>query len=384
MGSRELLPSQSTTLSFAPLHPDTTMTTPNIKSEEFALLSEFFEQLASRGSQYLGKVPAPMPAKGDIEGSPLSAGVPEDLASVLQKMEAYLSTRMQKPDNGQPTNEGCSRRKPATSPGPESLEVNPKWMVAATFPLGDKYPFTFKLMIHKLYKLGEWAEVVKAAVEKSQTEFKPLTEREPKKKTASGGSVEDARVAPVVAGKGTLPTRIRSHSMFGAVRSDIRVVLTAKAQISKPKDAPNDVRVLKKRCVGRRKTVSGMTPGDTGATSNEWTYKAAASSFEPKNNALYNGRGMSSTNCSPREYQTTHLTGADASGATLTGVEEEPSTGPRGKGEPVLWPGDMKSHPLQGNSGMWTRRRTSSLAGTRDVPRSDSGIPITMKRPLVI
>lgn len=41
----------------------------------------------------------------------------------------------------------------------------------AKFPLGKKYPFTFKLMVHKLYRVDEM-------LEKSKMEFKPLAEQD--------------------------------------------------------------------------------------------------------------------------------------------------------------------------------------------------------------
>jgi hypothetical protein len=39
-----------------------------------------------------------------------------------------------------------------------------------------KYPFTFKHMIHKLYKEDDWLRTVKEVLEKSKQDFKPLGE----------------------------------------------------------------------------------------------------------------------------------------------------------------------------------------------------------------
>ena len=44
----------------------------------------------------------------------------------------------------------------------------------AKFPLGKRYPFTFKLMVHMPYRVDEWAKKVEQMLEKSKMVFKSL------------------------------------------------------------------------------------------------------------------------------------------------------------------------------------------------------------------
>lgn len=53
------------------------------------------------------------------------------------------------------------------------------------FTVGRWYPFTFKMMLHKLYELEEWGEKVKDVLERSRKDFKPLSEVNWEKKISS-------------------------------------------------------------------------------------------------------------------------------------------------------------------------------------------------------
>lgn len=84
--------------------------------------------------------------------------VQRDLTPLLKKLESSMSDKGATP----PT----SRRKSQTSGD------------VPRFPLAEDsdYPFTFKLMIHKLYSMDYWAKTVREAVKESQDQFKPLPE----------------------------------------------------------------------------------------------------------------------------------------------------------------------------------------------------------------
>jgi len=90
--------------------------------------------------------------------------VPRDLAPLLKKLETVFS------------NEDGEVKSISTSKSRHSRRKSHAEGDIAKFPLAEEYPFTFKLMIHKLYDMDEWAMKVKEAVEKSQCQYKPLTD----------------------------------------------------------------------------------------------------------------------------------------------------------------------------------------------------------------
>ncbi|KAF7430704.1 hypothetical protein PC9H_006415 [Pleurotus ostreatus] len=158
---------------------------------------------------------------------------------------------------------------------------------------GKRYPFTFKLMIHKLYALEEWAKKVRDVLDISQKQFRPLAEIE-ERGEAEGQCDADkgygrAR-AMSSAGRRPLTVRTRTHSTAGHLgrrhspspMSPSRVAPPSPTKLSSPtkKQFPQDehVRAIKKRCVGRRKSSSAV--GDVASSyTGAWVYDAAASSL---------------------------------------------------------------------------------------------------------
>jgi len=132
-----------------------------------------------------------------------------------------------------------------------------------TFPLEEHHPFTFKLMLHKLYNVDEWAEKVKSAVEASKEQFKPLAERMQE-------VVRDATGKERAAKRNV--GRARSQSVLNT-KSKGKAVSREHIPPSSP-PAGDFSRVLKKRCVGRRKSIS--EPLARGV----WVYDAAISAVE--------------------------------------------------------------------------------------------------------
>ncbi|KAH7885789.1 hypothetical protein F5I97DRAFT_1936761 [Phlebopus sp. FC_14] len=245
----------------------------NSKTAEFARLFELFDRVATRRARGL---------KGNTSSEAISAediaAVPAEFAPVLKNLSTILSIRAQRDADRERRATANTIRRPrrntvAVAPSGEdgdsrlqvlepSTELE-EGMESPTFPLGERYPFTFKLMLHKLYDLDEWAEKVKSTVEASKSQFKPLAQRiQSAVREATGKERAERRSV----------TRSRSHSVLAAgPKSKVSAALRERAPGSAASDG---TRVLKKRCVGRRKSVSG--PMATGV----WVYDAAISAVE--------------------------------------------------------------------------------------------------------
>jgi hypothetical protein len=159
----------------------------------------------------------------------------------------------------------------------------------AKFPLGKRYPFTFRLMLHKLYQLDDWAQKVKEVLERSQIEYKPLAEQtvkeEAKAETITDKSERRIRFKPgVVTGGSRRPTmRPRSYSVGVSVKGrdhGERGQASPTKSLGRVEPPHEEVRAVKKRCVGRRKSMSGPISTDTGRVGGVWVYAAAVSSTE--------------------------------------------------------------------------------------------------------
>ncbi|KAI5997622.1 hypothetical protein F5J12DRAFT_772254 [Pisolithus orientalis] len=132
------------------------------------------------------------------------------------------------------------------------------------FPLSERYPFTFKLMLHKLYDLDEWVAKVKNTLEVSKSQFKPLVEKVESVMREARGKEK------VMDCKGV--TRAQSCASLatgGKSRGSIMPCKHVKSITHNEGD-----RALKKRCVGRHKSVSGLMEASV------WVYNAAISAVE--------------------------------------------------------------------------------------------------------
>ncbi|KAG2138756.1 hypothetical protein BD769DRAFT_226743 [Suillus cothurnatus] len=235
----------------------TTATTKNNpKAAEFARLFELFDRIATRRARGSTEIAI---STDDIQS------VPAEFAPVLNNLSAVLSLRAQR--------DQVRLRKPTGRPRRNTVGVAPTEQNtidvaedpgSPTFPL-EEHPFTFKLMLHKLYNVDEWAEKVKSAVEASKEQFKPLAERMQKVMKESTGK---ERVG--VAGRNV--ARSRSQSVIN-LKSKGKALSREQVPAS-PARANDFSRVLKKRCVGRRKSISGSLAGGV------WVYDAAISAVE--------------------------------------------------------------------------------------------------------
>ncbi|KAF8552713.1 hypothetical protein OG21DRAFT_1415590 [Imleria badia] len=238
----------------------------NSKTAEFARLFDLFDRIATRRTRAITGDTSNVISADDI------ANVPAEFAPVLKNLSTVLSLRARrapaasttKPRHNPTLASTPSMTFKAKNPTPRADAVEPsgdveEYTETPTFPLGERYPFTFKLMLHKLYDLDEWAEKVKDAVETSKSQFKPLTER-------VQNVVRDA----------TTSANIKER---GEKRSCAISALGTSAKFKPPSttrrpDSPEVTRALKKRCIRRRKSVNG--PISTGV----WVYDAAISATD--------------------------------------------------------------------------------------------------------
>ncbi|KAF9460535.1 hypothetical protein BDZ94DRAFT_896823 [Collybia nuda] len=259
------------------------MTASDSKTAEFARLFDLFERLASRKSRAINDENRTT-TLDDIPSLP----VPPDLVPVVKSLTSLMSTR--RPVRGK---EGKGRgHRDATSLGVATHDIDSEdedEVSLPNFPLGKKYPFTFKMMLYKLYQLDDWAEKVKQVLERSQIEYKPLAEagsnvavdgKEVVVEEKPSGRVH-FKVGVASGGPRRPYARPRSYSVL--IVGKARDIGTAPMSPGRARRATiEDTRAVKKRCVGRRKSISGpLTAGAGMARSGEgWIYDAAVSSFE--------------------------------------------------------------------------------------------------------
>jgi hypothetical protein len=268
------------------------MTAADSKTLEFARLFELFERLTSRKTH-----DASHHDDNITSGMDDARSVPPDLAPVVKSLAAIMGTRKVQDEARQKrraaarthNNAGTSASHDMMDGEMDGEEGYEDEESLAKFPLGTRYPFTFRLMLHKLYQLDDWAQKVKEVLERSQIEFKSLAEQDmevekverPRKKSeghvhfkqgvASGGNRKPA-------------TRPRSHSVAvdgkGGEKREKGPISPLKSPKRYREPPPEESRAVKKRCVGRRKSVSGPISTEPGRIKGVWVYDAAVSSIE--------------------------------------------------------------------------------------------------------
>ncbi|TRM65394.1 hypothetical protein BD626DRAFT_546898 [Schizophyllum amplum] len=146
------------------------------------------------------------------------------------------------------------------------------------------YPFTFKMMIHKIYE-EEFLSKCNEFLAKSREQFKPLAEQGEQERKGAGASLRPHGMV-LSGGKYNLPpTRPRRHSVTTArtvlptspraVASPCPTIPTAPrfpASVMRPilDVGRNEVRAAKKRCTGRRLSIAEPVPA--------WVYDSAVAS----------------------------------------------------------------------------------------------------------
>ncbi|KAK7012228.1 hypothetical protein R3P38DRAFT_2790833 [Favolaschia claudopus] len=249
---------------------------PSDKNAEFARLFNLFEMLANRKAR--------MAAAGSTSlDDTYAITIPADLEPVVRSLATVVPPR-DIPSTRRRRNTVAALGRPPSLDDDSDSESDES---IAKFPLGDKsFMFTFKMMIHKLYQVDEWATKVREVLEKSQIEYKPLAEQElirvatttaPAVERPANGRVHfKAEVS--VGGRKSLPlapSRTRSHSVAAPTRPAATNNIRAPLQTPTITIASTETRATKKRCVGRRKSVSGpLSPAEG------WFYDAAVSAAE--------------------------------------------------------------------------------------------------------
>ncbi|KAL0574136.1 hypothetical protein V5O48_007825 [Marasmius crinis-equi] len=270
------------------------------KTSDFAHLFELFDQLTSR--------------RGKSGGDDLhSVPVPEDLEPVFRNLVTLVGARTRTQTQTRPKPPGASRgrRKTVSVAGGSGgvLESSDSEEESTPeFPRdGKQYPFTFKMMLHKLYELEEWGKKVKDILEKSQSEYKSLALQHGDEKssgdsitgcsdvrndTSTGRRVEFAveRIIPKKTNMNPIKGSGRPRSQTVAStngndrmkENDNRNGTGFAGRVSTPRKNATaelgDTRVTKKRCIGRRKSFGEK---------NDWFYDAAVASRE-----VDEGRGV--------------------------------------------------------------------------------------------
>lgn len=246
--------------------PSTGYTNP--RTAEFARLFDIFDRVATRRARAITGSTA-----NDVISADDIANVPTEFAPVLKSLSTVLSMRAEG-DCGHRTSTtttAANKSRRNTVSGAVNAGISEaaaqvtEEVESPSFPLAERYPFTFKLMLHKLYDLEEWADKVKNALEASKSQFKPLAEK------INNAVREATRKERAAVREGV--TRSRSHSTLGTASTKSRISRERERMTSMEQNEDN--RALKKRCVGRRKSVSGNM-----AAGSVWVYDAAISAVE--------------------------------------------------------------------------------------------------------
>ncbi len=147
----------------------------------------------------------------------------------------------------------------------------------------EAFQFTFRLMIHKLYSIKDFAQMVDDVVRTSRDNFQPLsTEDLPRARRpsvafsftglsdgADGESLVDLPSSP------TSPSETETHSMFSSSDSSWTLDRMSSPQFEDESDA----RAVKKRIVGRKlSVVDGAADQESARLS--WVYDSTVASVE--------------------------------------------------------------------------------------------------------
>jgi len=141
----------------------------------------------------------------------------------------------------------------------------------ASFPLPEeKYAFTFKYKIYKLYKKEEWIRTVKDVLEKSRKDFRPLAETKlPKSPTKKDFHSRCVPTSPGNGKRGSLLVK-RERRSSKTTSCDVKSRLSPVSPVfpdrheKHPSLRLEDPRALKKRCGGVRRSISTDPSGHCG------------------------------------------------------------------------------------------------------------------------
>ncbi|KAJ7765411.1 hypothetical protein DFH07DRAFT_1014941 [Mycena maculata] len=245
------------------------------KKAEFAKLFDLFEMLAMRRSR--------MTATQSLLDDTHTIPVPAELEPVFRSLATVIPPRSQRSGRFRRNTVAALGR---TNPYPDTdgdasgSDSEVEGESVAKFPLGKTYTFTFKMMIHKLSSTSdEWAEKVREVLKRSQIDYKPLAEQRLVSKAVSTATPADGHVhfkGEVTVGgkKSSMPLakgRVRSHSVAGKVAPP--------SSVHRSQGPAGTLHAVKKRCIGRRKSITGVFSA-AAPVGDGWFYDAAVSSTE--------------------------------------------------------------------------------------------------------
>ncbi|KAL0066090.1 hypothetical protein AAF712_006921 [Marasmius tenuissimus] len=280
------------------------MSSTKSKTSDFTHLFELFDQLTSRRKST---------TTNNDDSQPVP--VPEDLEPVFRNLVTLVKARTRTQPGPKPATR-ARRKTVSVAPGSSTTNAfdsdSEEVPSSEAFPLdGKQYPFTFKMMLHKLYELEDWGRKVQDVLERSQNEYKPLAvqEGDAKKK----GAVKGREIRPRVefAPETNIPKKTTVARTVGRPRSHTVASMSGKMKehVSRPglgfavpkstqaidKARSEDTRVVKKRCIGRRKSLGGKS---------DWFYDAAVASREVDEGRGFPTVGRTSRMNPEAEYST--------------------------------------------------------------------------------
>ncbi|TFL02029.1 hypothetical protein BDV98DRAFT_48088 [Pterulicium gracile] len=270
-------------------------------TKEFARLMDFFDRLAVHRARSTSKSVEPTQDENEVF-------IPNDIAPLIRGLKSQIANRTDSEDPSVP-------------------------QTIRTFPVKEGFPFTFKMRLHELYELKDWAKKISQEVEKSRSEYRSLSEQEPEIGTAVEEELDIAAQVVIVRprrvsamarwgrrsagwersefsstsapGMGSRRSSSRSSLLSPGLRTSFRPstlppITSAKSTIVFPfvreqlptmdSGLADDVRVVKKRCVGQTKSlVSGLPPfvvekrrgkEEQPVQKNTWVYQGVVSSTE--------------------------------------------------------------------------------------------------------
>ncbi|EAU90110.2 hypothetical protein CC1G_12221 [Coprinopsis cinerea okayama7 len=268
------------------------------RAAELHKLLDFFERLASRGSRRanVNQTGTTRPTTPTLShSSPLLSD--HSVSNITPLVANIVNTRkgtfLEKPGGHakRPRRTGHSGDTTPTSSHTSDNEDAASILSAAKFPLAKQYQFTFRHMLHKLYGRDDWLKKVQEALEKSQLEYKPLAEKRveegpkenlgsPKPKIAKHEeNLTESRTVRKEQPGTPKATRPRFLSASNAGNVPVSGRLAGNADKDRIQD---EIRVLKRRCVGRRKSMSGVKDTEGGQAGGGWVYDGRGSRFEDR------------------------------------------------------------------------------------------------------
>ncbi|KAI0654048.1 hypothetical protein C8Q70DRAFT_543175 [Cubamyces menziesii] len=146
----------------------------------------------------------------------------------------------------------------------------------------EAFQFTFRLMIHKLYSLHDFAKMVDDVVSTSQERFQPLSPELTSRRASFSFAYADCSPSDgesfmdISAGSLASPSETTMPSSPSLLSLD---------NISEPesffREQDEDAKVVKKRCIGRKLSIVDPDEGAHTSDGPAWVYDSAVASVEP-------------------------------------------------------------------------------------------------------